>query len=83
MNRVENIEQRRVEKLKEKAHTDDDSKWTFPRDGSLLFRDKMKLLYWLISRLMSLPTNRIAHIVSQQYGTSRHVWINNFYFQSF
>ena len=25
MNRVENIEQRRVEKLKEKAHTDDDS----------------------------------------------------------
>eukprot|EP00111_Clytia_hemisphaerica_P007373 TCONS_00021443-protein len=27
MNRVENIEQRRVEKLKEKAHTDDDTNW--------------------------------------------------------
>ena len=27
MNRVENIEQRRVEKLKEKAHTDDDSQY--------------------------------------------------------
>jgi hypothetical protein len=27
MNRVENIEQKKVEKLKEKAHTDDDSEY--------------------------------------------------------
>ena len=40
MNRVENIEQKRVDKLKEKAHTDDDSR-TININSSLSSNDPL------------------------------------------
>ena len=55
MHRVENIEQKRVERLKEKAHTDDDStfffensilNFTYFRQGTSSARKIQFLLYF-------------------------------------
>ena len=64
MHRVESIEQKKVEKLKEKSHTDDDSKsspkmkscWDFSRFADSLFLDRGPLPdAWIAELLRGYP----------------------------